>query len=228
MTPNLLFYQLLLVALVLIGLLIHIWWPDDPRITTQTLRKPDQPRHKRFRDPKPFTGYVHKPLCAACETGTYACPCAPGSPPPIMTFSRGRRRMVDTHSHFCPDPDCSYHGWLGRGNIRAGGVAELDLRIYMPSIYSYIQTITSISGTLPVHATWHPLPPVGHACKQDITEREEGFAPKSRTRGAAGHTAASPPRSSSQSMRPQSQSRRAARYHGQRAAPTQTVCGDLG
>ena len=23
--------------------------------------------------------------------------------------------------HFCPAPDCSYHGWLGRGNIRANG-----------------------------------------------------------------------------------------------------------
>src|ERR671911_447456 len=28
---------------------------------------------------------------------------------------------VDTQSHFCPDPDCSYHGWLGRGNIRSNG-----------------------------------------------------------------------------------------------------------
>jgi len=23
--------------------------------------------------------------------------------------------------HFCPEPDCSYHGWLGRGNIRSNG-----------------------------------------------------------------------------------------------------------
>src|SRR5262249_12385221 len=23
--------------------------------------------------------------------------------------------------HFCPDHACSYHGWLGRGNIRANG-----------------------------------------------------------------------------------------------------------
>ena len=40
---------------------------------------------------------------------------------PCITFTRGRRRTVDTHAHFCPDPDCSYHGWLGRGNIRANG-----------------------------------------------------------------------------------------------------------
>ena len=33
----------------------------------------------------------------------------------------GTRRTVDTSGHFCPDHDCSYHGWLGRGNIRANG-----------------------------------------------------------------------------------------------------------
>ena len=35
MAPNLLFYQLLLVALVLICLIIHVWWPDHPRATPQ-------------------------------------------------------------------------------------------------------------------------------------------------------------------------------------------------
>ena len=44
MAPNLLFYQLLLVALVLICLLIHVWWPDPPRATPQTPLKPDKPR----------------------------------------------------------------------------------------------------------------------------------------------------------------------------------------
>ena len=39
----------------------------------------------------------------------------------MITFTRGRRRTVDTHAHFCPDHDCSYHGWLGRGNIRSNG-----------------------------------------------------------------------------------------------------------
>jgi hypothetical protein len=38
-----------------------------------------------------------------------------------MSFTRGRRRTVDTSGHFCPDQDCSYHGWLGRGNIRSNG-----------------------------------------------------------------------------------------------------------
>lgn len=122
MTPNLWVYQLLLAALVLICFLIHVWWADPSRVPPPRPRKPDKPRRKRSKEPKSFTGYLHKPLCEACQTGTGTRPCAPGSPPPIMTFSRGRRRTVDTHySHFCPDPDCTYHGWLGRGNIRANG-----------------------------------------------------------------------------------------------------------
>ena len=39
----------------------------------------------------------------------------------MIIFTRGRRRTVDTSGHFCPDHDCSYHGWLGRGNIHANG-----------------------------------------------------------------------------------------------------------
>ena len=66
MVPNLLFYQLLLVALVLICIMVHVWWPDHP---TPTPLKPDKPRHKRSKGPKPFTGYLHKPLCEACEQG---------------------------------------------------------------------------------------------------------------------------------------------------------------
>jgi IS1 family transposase len=39
----------------------------------------------------------------------------------VLTFTRGRRRIVDTHAYFWPELDCSSHGWLGRGNIRAYG-----------------------------------------------------------------------------------------------------------
>jgi IS1 family transposase len=121
MTPNLLFYQLLLVALVVIYILIHVWWPDPSRATPPRPLKPDKPRRKRSKEPKPFTGYLHKPLCEACEKGTDTPPKAPGSPPPVILFTRGRRRTVDTSGHFCPDQDCAYHGWLGRGNIRSNG-----------------------------------------------------------------------------------------------------------
>jgi hypothetical protein len=36
-------------------------------------------------------------------------------------MTRGRRRQVDTSSHFCPNPDCAYRGWVGWGNLRANG-----------------------------------------------------------------------------------------------------------
>jgi hypothetical protein len=39
----------------------------------------------------------------------------------VITFTRGRWRTVDTHTHFCPAPGCAYRGWRGRGNIRANG-----------------------------------------------------------------------------------------------------------
>jgi IS1 family transposase len=121
MAPDAFFYPLLLVALVLVCLIIHVWWPDPLRATPPTQIQPDQSQRKRSKEPKPFTGYIHKPLCEACEHGVDTHHKAPGAPPPIILFNRGRKRTVDTSGHFCPDPDCSYHGWLGRGNIRANG-----------------------------------------------------------------------------------------------------------
>ena len=121
MVPNLLFYQLLLVALVLICILVHVGWPDRPNVTPQTPRKPGKPRCKRSKELKPFTGYIHKPLCEACQQGADSRPKTPGVPSPMIIFNRGRRRTVDPSGHFCPDEDCAYHGWLGRGNIRSNG-----------------------------------------------------------------------------------------------------------
>ena len=121
MVPNPLFYQLVLVALILICLLLHVWWSDNPPCVAKAPLKPDRPRSKRAKEPKPFTEYIHKPLCEACEASTNPRPPALGSPPPIMTFARGRKRTIDTSGHFCPIPDCAYHGWLGRGNIRSNG-----------------------------------------------------------------------------------------------------------
>src|SRR5215471_9943787 len=121
MASNLWFYQLLLASLVLICLIIHVWWPDPLRMTPPPPLQSHTPRRKRSKEPKPFTGYIHKPLCEACEHGIDSRPQVPGSPPPGMILTRGRKRTVDTQSQFCPDPDCAYHGWLGRGNIRANG-----------------------------------------------------------------------------------------------------------
>ena len=121
MASNPLFYQLLLVAFVLICLLIHVGLPDDPPRAPKTPPESNQRRRKRSTEPTPFPGFIHKPLCEACEQETNARPKAPGSPPPVIVFTRGRRRIIDTFQHFYPDHDCSYHGWLGRGNLRANG-----------------------------------------------------------------------------------------------------------
>src|SRR5919201_5831365 len=121
MASNSLFYQLLLVALVLICLLIHVALPDDAPRAPQTPPASNKRRRKRSTEPKPFPGFIHKPLCEACEQGADEHPQAPGSPPPLIPCTRGRRRTVNTQAHFCPDPDCVYYGRLGRGNLRANG-----------------------------------------------------------------------------------------------------------
>jgi IS1 family transposase len=36
-------------------------------------------------------------------------------------MARGRRRQIDTSTHFCPNPDCAYRGWVDWGNLRANG-----------------------------------------------------------------------------------------------------------
>jgi hypothetical protein len=121
MAPNPLFYQLLVVALVLICLLIHIGLPDKPLSMPQLPLVSTKRRRTRSKEPKPFPGLIHKPLCETCAQGADASPKAAGSPPALLTFTRGRRRTIDTSEHFCPDHACAYHGWLGRGNIRANG-----------------------------------------------------------------------------------------------------------
>ena len=121
MAPNLLLYQLLVVALLLISLLVHGWWPDKLRGMPQPPLASPKPRRKRSKDPKPVPGLIPKPLCEACEQGAEARLTAPSSPPPLITCARGRRRTVDTHAPFCPAPNCASHGWRGRGTLRAHG-----------------------------------------------------------------------------------------------------------
>src|SRR5712691_8756528 len=45
----------------------------------------------------------------------------PSDPTAVCPTTRGRRRQVDTSTHFCPNPDCAYRGWVGWGNLRANG-----------------------------------------------------------------------------------------------------------
>jgi IS1 family transposase len=121
MVSHLFFYQLVLVALVWLCLMLHGAWPSDPTAGCPTAPEPTPPLPKRRRDPKPFAGLTAQPHCDACEHATAAPrPPAPSAPPRIVPM-RGRRRQVDTSTHFCPNPDCAYRGWVGWGNLRANG-----------------------------------------------------------------------------------------------------------
>ncbi len=110
----------MLVALVWLCVMLHWAWPSDPAVCPTTL-DPTPPRPKRHRAPTPFEGLITKPHCDACAHGTAPRPQAPSPPPPRIVLTRGRRRQVDTSTHFCPNPDCAYRGWVGWGNLRANG-----------------------------------------------------------------------------------------------------------
>jgi hypothetical protein len=73
-------YQLLLIALVWICLIIHVWWPDTPRVTLHRPLKHDKPRRKRSKEPKPLPGLLHKPRGEACEQRLAARHTGPGAP----------------------------------------------------------------------------------------------------------------------------------------------------
>src|SRR5215470_11853565 len=120
MLSHLFFYQLVLIALVWLCVMLHWAWPSDP---AAACLPPELPPllPKRTREPTPFAGLTTKPHCDACEHATAPHPHAPAAPPPRIVPMRGRRRQVDTFSHFCPNPDCTYWGWVGWGNLRANG-----------------------------------------------------------------------------------------------------------
>jgi hypothetical protein len=116
MRSDLVVYLVVSSVLILLIFLLHWLW----RRSQTALPVPKRTRVKR--EPQPFAGYTHKPECEICDQGIDSQPEeAPGTPPPCMTFTRGRRRTVDTTGYFCPQPDCSYRGWVDWGNIRANG-----------------------------------------------------------------------------------------------------------
>jgi IS1 family transposase len=117
MVSELFFYQLGLIALVWLCFLLHWVWPNAAADACPTT--PTPPKSKR--EPTPFAGLTHKPHCDACEQDRAPRPHAPAAPPPRIVMTRGRRRQVDTSTHFCPNPACAYRGWVGWGNLRANG-----------------------------------------------------------------------------------------------------------
>jgi IS1 family transposase/transposase-like protein len=121
MISDLLCYKLLLVGLFGLCILLHVVWPYDRAASYPPIPQPTLPPRKRSKAPKLFAGLIHKPLCDACEHAVEARPQAPGAPPPLLTFTRGRKRTINTAQQCCPDQDCSYDGWTRRGNIRSNG-----------------------------------------------------------------------------------------------------------
>ena len=116
------FYEFLLLGLLWLYVMLLWAWPLAhvlPGLPPPTRATP--PR-KRSDAPQPFPGLTYKPHCAACEQAAQdPAPPPPAPPPPPIISSRGRPRQVDPVQHFCPNPDCVYHGRVGYGNLHANG-----------------------------------------------------------------------------------------------------------
>src|SRR5215813_12741499 len=119
MVSELFFYQLALIALLWLCCMLHWVWPSDRPTVPSPLPQPMLPR--RTRAPKPFAGLTTKPPCDTCAHSTDSRPQPPACPPPRLVPTRGRRRQVDTSTHFCPNPACASRGWVGWGHLRAHG-----------------------------------------------------------------------------------------------------------
>src|SRR5438034_2163625 len=60
---------------------LPISWPSRCAMTQGTPAKPIMPRRQRSKEPKPFTGFTHKPPCTLCEPETaHPQPRPPGRP----------------------------------------------------------------------------------------------------------------------------------------------------
>ena len=121
MIPQQFFSLMVVLGFLWIFFMLHVAWPSQCPATPQRPVEPILPPHKRSNEPQSFAGLIHKPLCDACEHAAEARPQAPAAPPPLITFTRGRPRTIDSQQQFCPDQDCSYYGWTGRDNLRANG-----------------------------------------------------------------------------------------------------------
>jgi hypothetical protein len=116
-----LFDALWLLGLLWLSMLVYWVWLQRRLAASQMTPTPATSIKKRSKAPTPFVGLTHKPHCDACEHAIELHPQTPSSLPPLLTFTRGRQRTIDTRQQFCPAHACTYYGWVGRGNIRANG-----------------------------------------------------------------------------------------------------------
>jgi|SRR5215470_14465072 len=107
MVSPLFFYQLTLIVLVWLCVMLQWVWPSAPPAVCPTTPEPPPPVPKRPCEPKPVVGLITKPPCDACAHRTDPRPQPPSAPPPRIVPTRGRRRQVDTSTHFCPNPECA-------------------------------------------------------------------------------------------------------------------------
>src|SRR6266446_5484378 len=121
MVSPLFFYQLTFLGLLWLCVMLHDAWPNECPGGEQRPSQPLPPPRQRSSDPQPCPGLTRTPPCAACEQAHEHVPQPPGCPPPRKVSTRGRPRQVDTSQHFCPDPACTYGGWLGLGHITSNG-----------------------------------------------------------------------------------------------------------
>jgi hypothetical protein len=98
-----LYDTLLLRGLLWLSVLLYWVWLQDRPATRLTTLTPATAIKKRSTEPTPFAGLLQKPLCDACAQVTASYPQAPYAPPPVLTCTRGRRRMIETRQQFCPD-----------------------------------------------------------------------------------------------------------------------------
>src|SRR5882672_6921743 len=66
MVSNLVFYQLVLIALVWVFLMLSWVWPSEPAAARLIPPTPVTPPRTRSTAPKPFPGLTRKPHCDAC------------------------------------------------------------------------------------------------------------------------------------------------------------------
>src|SRR5262247_4322842 len=121
MIPHLFYYQLLVLGLLWLFVMLSLAWPSPsgPQVPRPTI--PSTSRRTRGKEPQPFGGLTHKPLCVLCDQeATPPTPPPPVRPEPMPPTHR-RPRAIDTARHFCPHTGCDYRGWLGLGNLRANG-----------------------------------------------------------------------------------------------------------
>src|SRR4030095_15902462 len=121
MIPHQFFYLMVVLGLLWIFFMLPMAWSSPCPAPPQRPAEPILPRHTRSSEPQAFAGLTHTPQCDACEQARAPQPQAPSAPPPRMVMTRGRPRQVDTSTHFCPNADCAYRGWVGWGNLRANG-----------------------------------------------------------------------------------------------------------